>query len=70
MKVKIYNIDYIIDIIFPQLEKEDKKVKKEFKNNHTIQIFWKSLSLQNPKEKYLKLKIILLKIKWKNYFRC
>ena len=33
MKIKIYNIDNIIDIIFPQLEKENKKAKKEFFKN-------------------------------------
>ena len=33
MKIKIYNIDNIIDIIFPELVKENKKAKKEFFKN-------------------------------------
>ena len=33
MKIKINNMDNIIDIIFPELEKENKRAKKEFIKN-------------------------------------
>ena len=81
MKIRINEINEIINIIFPSLKEENEKSKKEFflnikrerekienLNENKIQIQLHPLSVENPKEKLPQISKYIIEVKMNTPF--